>query len=64
MNGVEDGKMAFWCLLPDAAIGAKASTTAMDGTCTADFDAPMAKKMPAVVIVNGIMTSASGCSGW
>lgn len=62
MNGVEDGNMAFWCLLPDAAMGAKASTTAMDGTV--DFDALMAKKMPTVVIVNGIMTSASGCSGW
>lgn len=56
VNGVnEDGKyMLVCCLLFDDAMGAKASTTVvMDGT----DDATMATKIPALVIVNGIMTA-------
>lgn len=44
MIGVDDGKMTLWCLLHCVIMGAKA------------IDAPMAKKMPAV-IVSGLMAT-------
>lgn len=53
MIGVDEGKMTLWCLLHCVIMGAKASTTVMDGIA-GDIDAPMAKKMPAV-IVSGLM---------
>ena len=53
--GVDDGKMTSWCLLHGVIMGAKASTTVMDGNDD-DIDAPMAKKMP-TVIVSGIMAT-------
>ncbi len=51
MIGVDDGKMTLWCLWHCAIMGAKAS---MDGT--GEIDAPMAKKMPAVM-VSGLMAT-------
>ncbi len=48
-----DGQMTLRCLLHGVKMGAKASTTVVDGTD--DIDAPMAKKMPAAMIVSGLI---------